>query len=252
MSKVFVLTSCLRTGDLLVVSGDTASLRMRGYEYLLSDATVEFPVGFQVHQDVFQVRGTYDDLASAIRGMQLELRDLLHTAEKNRARVHRQMQSIGQHLNSTDKKVLGVDYHGVISEADLRLADAMASAVAEGHQVHIMTGSRMTPELLESLRRCGFEEGRNYTDFFSIQDHLDSVGERVVYDDHGLPHADAQAWDMAKSEHALATGMSAIWDDSPTYGRHMPADCWYFTYSPDMVWEQVRMVLDGTRKRIGR
>lgn len=252
MPKIFALTHCDASGTLLVVSADSSSMWHCGYDYTVRDATVEFPVGFSTQQDTFMVRGTYDCLPSAMRGLQLELRDLLHQVEKNRAKTHEQLLAVGAHNCRGDKKVLGVDYHGVISEADPQLAAAMACAVEEGHHVCIMTGSRMTPELREELGRCGFEEGKSYTDFFSIQDHLDSVGETITYDERGMPHADPLAWDMAKSEYALATGMSAIWDDSPTYCRYMPASCWYFTYSPDKVCEQVRMVLDGTRKRIGR
>ena len=252
MPKIFALTHCDASGTLLVVSADSSALWHCGFDYTVRDATVEFPLGFHTLQDTFMVRGTYDCLHSALRGLQLELRDLLLQTERSRAKMHEQLLAVGAHNCRGDKKVLGVDFHGVISEADPRLAAAMACAVEEGHQVHIMTGNRMSPELKDELARCGFIEGSNYTDFFSIQDHLDSVGEPITYDEQGLPHAAAMAWDVAKSEYALATGMAALWDDSPVYCRYMPASCWYFTYSPEKVGEQLRMVLDGTRKRIGR
>lgn len=252
MPEIFALTHCDYSGTLLVVSADRAALRCKGFDHYVEDARVVYPSGYQESQGEYLVRGTYESLPAAMRGLQLELRELLMQLERSRKRVHDQLRDAGADSLAAGKKVLGVDFHGVISEADSRLAHAMEMAVGEGHQVHIMTGSRKTPELVAVLKDCGFEEGKNFTGFFSIQDHLDSVGEVIHYDEKGMPHADALSWDIAKSEYALATGMSAIWDDSPTYGRHMPADCWYFTYSPDKVCEQVRMVLDGTRKRIGR
>lgn len=253
MPKIYAMTHCNSTGALLVVSADSSAFSNVGPAYLVdATAEVEYPMGFPLEQTASLVRGTYDNVVSAVNALQLELRDMLYKAEQERSSLHEQLGALGRRNLMPSHKVLGVDYHGVISKGHPQLAAAMEDAVSEGHAVHIMTGSRMSPELKDKLHDCGFDLGRNYTDFFSIQDHLDRVGEPIIYDEEGLPHADALAWDMAKSEYALATGMCAVWDDSPVYGRYMPASCWYFTYSPEAVGSQVRMVLDGTRKRIGR
>ena len=73
MPKIFALTHCDASGTLLVVSADSSSMWHCGYDYTVRDATVEFPVGFSTQQDTFMVRGTYDCLPSAMRGLQLEL-----------------------------------------------------------------------------------------------------------------------------------------------------------------------------------
>lgn len=252
MPEIFALTHCDYSGTLLVVSADSAALRCKGFDRYIEGARVVYPAGYQESQVEYMVRGTYESLPAAMRGLQLELRELLIQVESGREKIHDQLRGAGSGSPAAGKKVLGVDFHRVISEADSRLSRAMEMAVGEGHQVHIMTGSRKTPELVAALKDCGFEEGKNFTGFFSIQDHLDSVGEVIHYDENGMPHADALSWDLAKSEYALATGMSAVWDDSPSYCRYMPSSCWYFTYSPEKVEEQVRMVLDGTRARVGR
>lgn len=149
-------------------------------------------------------------------------------------------------------KVLGLDFHGVINLGHKVLQDAMAQVIEGGHEVHIMTGCHADDNLENDLLSFGFIRGSHYTHLFSIQDFLVKNCIPVSYDDKGMPHADAHYWDMAKGAYALSTGMDAVWDDSPVYGRYMPPKCWYFTYSAENLESQLKQVIEGTRPRIGR
>lgn len=151
----------------------------------------------------------------------------------------------------TGIKKLGLDYHGVITEANSFLAERAKSAIQAGAEVHILTGASFTKEFQEELRGHGFEKGVHFTHFFSIQDHLRETGI-PVHMRGGLPYADALAWDMAKGEYILFEGLNAIWDDSPMYGKYIPRSCVYYTFSEEQFDLQLDQVLHGGRKCIGR
>lgn len=148
-------------------------------------------------------------------------------------------------------KKIGLDVHGVITETPEYLAVRAKSLVDAGHQVHIMTGTRVGPRLVDELAAYGFHKSLNYTHIFSITDHLISTGIPVDFRDD-LPFADGLMWDAAKGEYATMVGLDCLWDDSPVYGHYMPADCWYFTYSAEKFEAQLSQVLHGGRPQVGR
>jgi hypothetical protein len=148
-------------------------------------------------------------------------------------------------------KKIGLDVHGVITEHPEFLANQAKKIVEAGHQVHIMTGSRLGAKLEEQLLSYGFQKGIHYTHFFSITDHLIETGVEVTFKD-GMPFADALPWNMAKGEYAILNELDCLWDDSPVYGRYMPETCWYFTYSKENFDKQLDQVLNGGRPTIGR
>ena len=148
-------------------------------------------------------------------------------------------------------KKIGLDIHGVIDRDPKFLADQARTLISCGHEVHIMTGSQVNPALVKSLKSLWFEKGKQYTSLFSVTDHLIDTGIPVEFRD-GYPFADPLLWNAAKGEYALLNGLDALWDDSPAYGRYMPASCWYFTYSIDNFESQLDQVLNGGRPKIGR
>jgi hypothetical protein len=150
-----------------------------------------------------------------------------------------------------EKKKFGLDFHGVIDKHSKVLRHWAAQRIAEGHEVHIVTGSRMTSEFEDELRRFGFVEGISFTHFFSITDYHVSVGSDVRFDDDGLPWMSKELWDPTKGYYALVAGLDALWDDSPSYGKYVPSSCVYITFAPDALEAQTDWLLNG-RKRIGR
>ncbi len=145
---------------------------------------------------------------------------------------------------------IGLDFHGVITASPVFLAAQAKKLMDDGHEVHIMTGSRYDEGTDAMLGEYGFTRGVHYSHYFSITDHLISTGEEVSFR-HGMPYADTLLWNSAKGEYAILNHIECLWDDSPAYGRYMPSTCWYFTFSTENFESQLHQVLNGGRPKVG-
>lgn len=116
-------------------------------------------------------------------------------------------------------KKLGLDYHGVINtRADFFKPIAKALTEA-GHEVHIITGAKETPELREAIdSKHGMY--KKYTHFFSIVDFHEAQGTDVWYDDKGTPWMDEDTWDKTKGEYCKRVKIDLHIDDSVRYLEH--------------------------------
>ena len=107
---------------------------------------------------------------------------------------------------------IGVDIHGVATDARAFFAELTRTLVAAGHEVHILTG----PPL--KVARAEIEQlGLSYTHVFSITDYHESVGTAITYDDRGHPFMDEYLWDRTKGDYCLREGIQLHIDDSDTY-----------------------------------
>jgi len=145
----------------------------------------------------------------------------------------------------------GLDYHGVIDRHSDVLAPWAAEQVRSGNEVHIVTGSMWSPQFEAELAALGFVKGETFTHFFSITDYHLSLGSKVSFNTKGQPFMDPDLWEPTKGAYALEKNLNVLWDDSPSYGRYMPSNCVYLTFSPDKIAEQTKWITQG-RERIGR
>lgn len=112
------------------------------------------------------------------------------------------------------KLKFGLDFHGVIDSYPEFFKELSRMLVDNGHEIHIMTGSRKELAMKE-LRGTGVI----WTHFFSITDHHESIGTEVTNDSNGNPHMPADVWNPVKAEYCKKHGIHMIIDDSPVYGK---------------------------------
>jgi hypothetical protein len=146
----------------------------------------------------------------------------------------------------------GLDFHGVIDRSPDLLSEWSEKAIKDGHQVHIMTGNVDSDEFRFTLRQLGFKSGRNFTHIYSITKDNINKGYEVVFDEKGRPFMDASLWNRSKGDYAASVGITALWDDSPVYGRYFPSTSTYLTFSPDNFLEEARWLVEGRPCLVGR
>jgi hypothetical protein len=117
-----------------------------------------------------------------------------------------------------EKKVfkLGIDLHGVSDTASEFFTLITKLLIADGNEIHLMTGSHEGEKLTQQLK----EAGVNYTHFFSISDYLKTSGKNVRYDDKGNPWFSNEDWDSAKSEYAEENNIDLVIDDTERYNEY--------------------------------
>ena len=108
---------------------------------------------------------------------------------------------------------IGLDIHGVIDAHRPFFAEFSKLLVANGHEVHVMTGPRfkaLKPDELKDI---------TYTHFFSIVDHCVENNVEVVYDGDGNPWIDQYEWNKAKGDYARLHKIDLVIDDSVDYPK---------------------------------
>ncbi len=114
------------------------------------------------------------------------------------------------------KKMLkiGFDFHGVLDTHSKMFAELSKIFVANGCEVHVITGSKITPKFQQELIDLGIQ----YTHIFSIVDYHESIGTPVQYDERG-PWIDADLWNRTKADYCSREGINLHIDDSDEYGK---------------------------------
>jgi hypothetical protein len=109
---------------------------------------------------------------------------------------------------------LGLDVHGVCANNPEVFGPLSQVLVQAGHEVHIITGKRFSPEFAAQLTGYGLA----WTHFFSIAEYLKEKGVHTNNDDPDNPHFDDKiAWDSAKAEYCAANKISLHIDDGDDY-----------------------------------
>lgn len=109
---------------------------------------------------------------------------------------------------------IGFDIHGVIDSNTQFFAELTQTLVKAGHEVHVLTGPKITSKITDQLKEMGI----HYTHLFSITDYQESKGVDITWDEHGNPHMHAYDWDKSKAEYCETNGIQLHLDDSDTYG----------------------------------
>jgi hypothetical protein len=116
---------------------------------------------------------------------------------------------------------LGLDIHGVIDKRPEDLAFLAASVINAGGEVHILTGGSVTEEMMSKVRNFGVA----WTHFFSVYDHMESLGEEQVglikFPDGAVQKKfDPVKWDAVKADYCRRNSIDLHIDDTETYGVH--------------------------------
>lgn len=112
---------------------------------------------------------------------------------------------------------LGLDIHGMIDSDPKFFAELSRVLVEAGHEVHITTGSFITPEIVSELKNYGME----WTHLWSISDYYKSKPEvEMWYDEKGRPWVSDELWNKAKAEYAKEQELDLLLDDTEVYGKY--------------------------------
>lgn len=114
---------------------------------------------------------------------------------------------------------IGLDVHGVLDTHTNVFATIAKALVADGHEVHIITGPSKA-HAMKDLATLDIKEGVHYTHFCSIIDYRASQGVTVTWDDRGHGWLRSELWDSAKAEYCSENGVHIHIDDSEVYGKH--------------------------------
>ena len=120
----------------------------------------------------------------------------------------------------------GLDIHGVINKCPKFFSKLSKSLISSGHEIHIITGSRITSEIEQDLLGYGME----WTVLFSITDYHLKKGTSVNFDEKGNPWIDEPIWNKAKGFYCLEAGIDFHIDDSSIYGQHFETPYCHFNY----------------------
>ena len=107
---------------------------------------------------------------------------------------------------------IGIDFHGVITEAPVFFRDFTALAIAKGHEIFIISGG---PHLVEEkfLKAWRIQ----YTEIFSLLDYFVSRGQ-VEYFDNGNFKVPDELWNKAKAQYCHEHNIDIQIDDTAYYG----------------------------------
>jgi len=111
---------------------------------------------------------------------------------------------------------IGLVIHGVCDANPKFFAELSKLFLEANHEVHILTGRRVSNGALEEINELGI----SYTHFFSISDHHDKSDTVVRNDNSGNPWMDAETWDRTKGDYCKEHQIDFCIDDTERYGQY--------------------------------
>lgn len=114
------------------------------------------------------------------------------------------------------KLKIGLDIHGVCDANPEFFSELSRLFVNAGHDVHIITGRRVSDGALEEIKELGL----SYTHFFSISDYHVEIGTKVWEDDEGNPWLEGELWDRTKGDYCDKNQLDFHIDDTERYGQY--------------------------------
>lgn len=129
---------------------------------------------------------------------------------------------------------LGLDIHGVIDSNPESFAFMSRSVIAEGGEVHIITGGSWTSELEAQIRGYGVE----WTSCFSVYDYLVSTGiesiGKIRFPDGTIQEKfDSDLWDTIKGGYCRKNKIDLHIDDTEVYSRYFTTPFLLYKSSDD-------------------
>lgn len=120
-------------------------------------------------------------------------------------------------LKATNKKLkIGLDIHGICDANPEFFSELSRLFVNAGHDVHIITGRRVSDGALKEIKDLGL----SYTHFFSISDYHVEKGTKVWEDDEGNPWLEGELWDRTKGDYCAKNQIDFHIDDTARYGDY--------------------------------
>lgn len=127
------------------------------------------------------------------------------------------------------KLKIALDIHGVCDTNPIFFSELSRLFVAHNHEVHVLTGKRVTDGALDELTQLGI----TYTHFFSIADYHESKGTKMWNDQKGNPWLDGEAWDRTKGDYCKEHGIDFCIDDTERYGNYFETPFAYIKIKKD-------------------
>ena len=125
---------------------------------------------------------------------------------------------------------LGLDIHGVIDKEPELFSELTRIMKSKGCEIHILTGSRITPELKEQLNGYGIV----YDYIFSILDYHTETGEDMWQDSKNNWWIDDEIWDGTKSIYCVDNNINLHIDDTKRYGEFFSTPFIHFTIDSNL------------------
>jgi len=114
------------------------------------------------------------------------------------------------------KLKIGLDIHGICDAKPEFFSELSRLFVNAGHDVHIITGRRVSDGALDEIKDLGL----SYTHFFSISDYHVEKGTKVWEDDDGNPWLEGELWDRTKGDYCAKHNIDFHIDDTARYGDY--------------------------------
>jgi hypothetical protein len=110
---------------------------------------------------------------------------------------------------------IGLDVHGVIDKQPEFFSFLSAMLIDAGHEVHIITGQKLSTKLLLNLRKHKII----WTKIHSITNFNEKRGVKIKYKGPNNPWMDPRAWNSAKARICKEENIDVHFDDSCVYGN---------------------------------
>jgi hypothetical protein len=121
---------------------------------------------------------------------------------------------------------LGLDIHGVIDKRPDMFSKLSKVAKERGHEVHVLTGSKITDSIHNELKGYGIQ----YDNLFSILDHHSEQTETDMWQDsRNNWWIDDDIWNQTKGIYCRNQGIDLHIDDTKIYGKYFDTPFTHFT-----------------------
>lgn len=117
---------------------------------------------------------------------------------------------------SSKKLKIALDIHGVCDANPSFFQELTKLFVREGHEVHVLTGRRISDGAVDEIQELGIE----YTHFMSIADYHNEVGTKMWEDENGNPWLDDEDWDRTKGDYCDRHNIDFCIDDTERYAKY--------------------------------
>jgi len=108
---------------------------------------------------------------------------------------------------------LGLDLHGVLDINSKDFVKIAKKIKDEGGEVHIITGSSITEEVLNIVKTSGID----YDYIVSIQDELLKLHKPISYNEYKRPVFIDSLWNEFKAQYCKNNNIDLHYDDTDKY-----------------------------------
>ncbi len=113
---------------------------------------------------------------------------------------------------------LGIDWHGVLDAVPEIISFLAKAVIAQGGEVHIITGMTWTPLCIDKLKELDIP----FTHSFSIFDYHREIGTEIIghHVKFNIPKIDDDVWDRTKGDYCRDHEITLHIDDTQIYNNN--------------------------------